>query len=148
MGTAGQPVNFGTMAHDHEIYMTLVDAAAELHDTDALRKYAPDFEKLAVRDNHNLYLGIAHRALGVALRLTGKHHEAEARLNQALGLFNGLGTRWQIGRTLFELGELNLDQSQNKTRAREYFSQALDSFEEIQAVPSAERTLAALNSLE
>ena len=148
LGTAGQPVNFGTMAHDHEIYMTLADTAVELRDADALRKYAPSLEKLAVRDHHKLYLGIAHRALGVTHRLADKPTEAEARLNQALELFNGLGTRWQIGRTLFELGELNLDPSQKKTKAREYFSQALDTFEEIQAVPNAERTRAALNSLE
>jgi tetratricopeptide (TPR) repeat protein len=148
LGTAGQPVNFGTMAHDHEIYMTLADTAVELRDADALRKYAPSLEKLADRDHHKLYLGIAYRAMGVAHRLAGKPTEAETRLRQALELFTKLGARWQIGRTLFELGELNLDQSQKKTKAREYFSQALDTFEEIQAVPNAERTRAALNSLE
>src|SRR5688572_861211 len=146
MGTAGQPVNFGTMAHDHEIYMTLADTAVEMRDADALRKYAPPLEKLADRDNHRLYLAIAHRALGVAHRLAGEHAEAENRLKQALGLFTKLGARWQIGRTLFELGELNLDQSNIK--AREYYSQALGSFEEIRAVPNAERTREVLSSLE
>jgi tetratricopeptide (TPR) repeat protein len=146
MGTAGQPVNFGTMAHDHEIYMTLADTAVEMRDTDALRKYAPNFEKLADRDNHRLYLAIAHRALGVAHRLAGEHAEAENRLKQALGLFTKLGTRWQIGRTLFELGEVSLNQS--NTKAREYYSQALGSFEEIGAVPYAEQTRAVLSSLD
>ena len=145
LGTAGQPVNFGTMAHDHEIYMTLADTAVEMRDAEALRKYAPKLELLAERDNHRLYLAIAQRALGVGHRLAGEQAEAENRLKQALGLFTKLGAPWQIGRTLFELGELNLAQS--NTKAREYYSQALGSFEEIQAAPNAERTRAALNSL-
>lgn len=146
MGTAGQPVNFGTMAHDHEIYMTLADIAMEMRDADALRKYAPPLEKLATRDEHKLYLAIAYRALGVAHRLAGEHAEAESRFSQALELFTKLGTRWQIGRTLFELGELSLNQS--NTKAREYYSQALDSFEEMQARPNAAHVRSALNSLE
>lgn len=146
MGTAGQPVNFGTMAHDHEIYMILTDIAVEMRDADALRKYAHPLEKLADRDNHRLYLAIAHRALGVADRLAGEHAEAENRLKQALGLCTKLGARWQIGRTLFELGELNLNQS--NTKAREFYSQALGSFEEIQAEPYTEKTRQALNLLE
>lgn len=145
--TAGQPVNFGTMAHDHEIYMTLTDTAVELRDADALHKYAPELEELADRDHHKLYLAIAHRAYGVAHRLEGKRAEAETRLKQALELFTKLGARWQIGRTLFELGELKLAQSGEKTKAIEYYSQALGSFEEIQAIPNTERTRAALNSL-
>jgi len=147
MGTAGQPVNFGTMAHDHEIYMTLADTAVEMRDSSALQKYAPHLEELANRDKHKLYLAIAHRAYGVAHRLEGKHAEAETQLKQALELFTKLGTRWQIGRTLFELGELKLAQSEEKAKAIEYYSQALGSFQEIQAMPNAERTRAALNSL-
>jgi len=148
LGTAGQPVNFGTMAHDHEIYMTLADTAVELRDADALHKYAPELEKLADRDHHKLYLAIAHRAIGVEHRLAGEHTEAENRLKKALELFTKLGVRWQIGRTLFELGELNLEQPQKKIKAQEYFAQALGAFEEIQAVPNAERIRKVLNSLE
>ena len=148
IGTAGQPVNFGTMAHDHEIYMTLADTAVELRDEDALRKYGPQLEKLASRDNHRLYLAIADRALGVRHRLAGEQAAAETRLRQALELFTKLGARWQIGRTLFELGELYLEGSEKATKAREYFAQALGSFEEIQATLNAERTRAALNALE
>jgi tetratricopeptide (TPR) repeat protein len=133
------------MAHDHEIYMILADTAVELRDTDALRKYAQPLENLASRDNHRLYLAIAHRALGVEHRLAGEHAAAETQLRQALGLFTKLGARWQIGRTLFELGELS--QTHSHTKAREYYSQALGSFEEIGAVPNAERTRIALDSL-
>ena len=145
---AGQPVNFGTMAHDHEVYMTLADTAVELRDLGAISKYAPELEELASRDSHRLYLAIAHRALGVGHRLAEEHAAAETRLRQALELFTKLGARWQIGRTLFELGELNRERSQNGAKAREYFAQALGSFEEMQAKPDAERTRAALDSLE
>ena len=134
------------MAHDHEIYMILTDTAVELRDADALRKYALHLEKLASRENHRLYLAIAHRALGVGHRLAGENAAAENKLKQALELFTKLGTRWQIGRTLFELGELNLIHS--RTKAREYYSQALGSFEEIQAAPNIERTRIALSSME
>ena len=133
------------MAHDHEIYMTLADTALEMRDLDALRKYAPNLEKFADRDDHKLYLAIAHRAFGVAHRLAGEWVEAENRLRQSLELFAKLGTRWQIGRTLFELGELNA--SHSRMQAREYYSQALASFEEIRAVPSVERTRNILNSI-
>jgi hypothetical protein len=133
------------MAHDHEIYMTLADTAVELRDAEALRKYAHPLETLASRDNHRLYLAIAHRALGVEHRLAGERAPAETRLRQALELFTKVGARWQIGRTLFELGELNLTDSRPK--AREYYSQALGAFEEIHAAPNAERTRVALNSL-
>lgn len=145
LGTAGQPVNFGTMAHDHEVYMILTDTAVELRDTDALRMYAPQLEKIAGRDNHRLYLAIAQRALGVGHRLAGERDAAETRLGDALTLFTKLGARWQIGRTQFELGELYLTYSSAK--AREYYSQALGSFEELKAAPDIERARAALSSL-
>jgi hypothetical protein len=136
------------MAHDHEIYMTLADAAAESRDTAALRKYAPQLEKLASRDGHGHYLAVAHRALGIGHRLSREYTQAETRFRQALELFTKSGARWQIGRTLFELGELNLEQPANKAKAREFLAQALGSFEEIRATPSANRTRAALNALE
>lgn len=133
------------MAHDHEIYMILADTAAELRDLDAVLKYAPTLEQLASRDNHRLYLAVARRAMGVGRWLAGEQIEAESHLREALGLFTKLGTRWQIGRTLFALGELHLTRS--KEKAREYYSQALGAFEEIRAVPDAERTRLVLNEL-
>jgi tetratricopeptide (TPR) repeat protein len=134
------------MAHDHEMFMTLADTALELHDLEALQKYTPPLEQLAGRDNHPLYLAIAHRARGVAQRMTGESAKAEASLKQALEIFNRLGTRWQTGRTLFELGELALARSK-KSKAREHFSQALAAFEELGALPDAERARLSLNSL-
>lgn len=125
--------------------MILADTAAELRDLDAVLKYAPTLEQLASRDNHRLYLAVARRAMGVGRWLAGEQIEAESHLREALGLFTKLGTRWQIGRTLFALGELHLTRS--KEKAREYYSQALGAFEEIRAVPDAERTRLVLNEL-
>jgi hypothetical protein len=64
-------------------------------------------------------------------------------LNQALEVFQNLETRWQAGRTLYELGELA--QTQNNTlQANTHFSHALILFEAIGAVPDAVRTHKAL----
>ncbi|HWR88560.1 MAG TPA: hypothetical protein VN277_09090, partial [Acidiferrobacterales bacterium] len=69
--TAGQPVNWGTMAHEHDTYAVLADTAVLQRDAAALRQYAPRLEELAARDGHKLYLAIAQRAWGVAHRLAG-----------------------------------------------------------------------------
>jgi tetratricopeptide (TPR) repeat protein len=135
------------MAHDHEINMTLADTAAQQNDAPALRQYAPRLEELAARDEHKLYLAIAHRAWGVAHRLDGEYAASEGRLNQALELFEELDTHWQTGRTLAEMGELALARS-NPTAAREYFSGALAAFEELQAVPDVERVREALQRVD
>jgi tetratricopeptide (TPR) repeat protein len=130
---------------DHDIYATLVDMAVLERDEAAIRQHAPQAEQLARRYGHTLYLAIAHRAWGVAHRLAGEYPEAEARLNQALDLFNSLNTRWQIGRTLFELGELAA--AQKNIAAREYFEGAQVAFEEMCAAPGAARAKAALERL-
>jgi tetratricopeptide (TPR) repeat protein len=131
---------------DHDIYATLVDMAVLQRDEAGIRQYAPQAEELAARYGHSLYQAVTHRAWGVAHRLAGEYPEAEARLKQALELFNGLNTRWQIGRTLFELGELEAAQK-NIAAAREYFGRAQVAFEEMRAAPDAARTKAALERL-
>src|SRR5437867_965541 len=142
----GQPVRRGSMPHEHDVYGLLADAAARHHDAAALRQYAPLAEQLAARDSHPLYLAIAQRARGVAARLAGEGEQAKAQLQQALGVFQQMGTRWQMGRTWFELGELALATSEPGT-ARDYFNQALTTFEALQAVPDAARARARLDSL-
>jgi len=144
---SGQPVKRGTMAHRHDVYMLLADTAAQRQDAAALLQYAPQLEELAVRDGHRLYLAIAHRSWGVAHRLAGEYPEAEARLRQALELFDQLETGWQIGRTRFELAELDVARL-DQDGAREHFRRALAAFEAIGAVPAVERTRAALQALD
>src|SRR5574341_168232 len=127
----GKHVNtLGMPAGDHDLYAMLVDVCAAQRDLDGLRRYAPQAEALAARYGHALYQAIAHRARGVLHRLAGEHAESEARLNRALELFRGLDTRWQIGRTFFELGELALAQKDSLT-AQEHFSRALTTFDEL-----------------
>lgn len=136
----------GALTGKHDLYAMVVDAAAEQRDEAALWKYAPLAEETAVQIGHTLYTAIAHRAWGVMHRLAGKYSEAEVRLKQALELFNGLDTRWQIGRTLFDLGDLARAQKKTK-EARAYFARAQSAFEEMRAAPDAARTRVALESL-
>ena len=142
----GQPVKNGTMAHDHDLYMLLTDAAAEHRAAAALHEYTPQLEELALRDDHRLYLAIAQRAWGVAHWLSGEYEPAEARLERALELFRQLDTRWQAGRTHRIAGELNLENS-NRDEARRHFTLALEAFEAMKALPDLERTRAALSEL-
>jgi hypothetical protein len=135
------------MAHDHDLYALLADTAVNQRDAEALRQFAPRLEELAARDGHALYLAIAQRAGGVARRLAGEHGLAAALLNRALSGFQALGTGWQIGRTLFELGELAWA-GMDTAGARDYFARALAAFEGLGAAPDAERTRNALQALE
>ena len=132
---------------DHDLYAMLADVAVLQRDVDALSRYAPLAEASADRYQHRLYQGIAHRAWGVLRRLRGEHAEAETRLRAALGQFEPLDARWQIGRTLFELGELAAARRQTE-HAREAYARALSAFETMRAAPDAARTRAALASLD
>ena len=143
---SGQPVKRGTMAHEHIVYMMMADSAARVRDEAALRRYAPVLEELARRDDHRPYLAIAHRAWGIAHRLAGDCDAAETRLMQAIEAFTELDSQWQLGRTLFEMGELELARS-NSIAARDYYLQALASFGAIKAAPDVARTRAMLESL-
>jgi tetratricopeptide (TPR) repeat protein len=124
---------------EHDLYAMLADAAAQQRDQFALQKYAPLAEEFASRYDHKLYQAIAHRAQGVARLLAGEYSEAESRLNQALDLFSSLNTRYQMGRTLFELGEVAAGQS-NIPTARDHFTRALQAFEAMGALPNITRT--------
>jgi tetratricopeptide (TPR) repeat protein len=131
---------------DHDVYAMLVDAVVQQRDVRALRQYAPLAEETAARFDHKLYQGVANRAWGVLHRLTGEYAEAETRLQQALKIFQKLETRWQQGRTLFELGELANAQDR-RAAAHDYFSRAVAAFDDMRAVPDLNRARAALQSL-
>ena len=138
---------WGLLFHDNELYAMFADLAVRQRDEAALRRYAPLAEETAARDGHILHQANAHRAWGVLYRLQGEFAASETRLNQALELYRGLDTRWQIGRTLYELGELAQART-DPAGACDYFSHALASFEEIGANPDAIRTREALKSLD
>jgi tetratricopeptide (TPR) repeat protein len=80
-------------------------------------------------------------------RLAGQYDKAQQRFDQALEIFQQMDTRWQIGRTLFELGELAITQT-NIVAARENFAQALNAFEVIGAASDIERTGEKLNLMQ
>jgi tetratricopeptide (TPR) repeat protein len=143
---AGQPVKRGTMAHEHIIYMMLVDSAAMAADMATLRKYTPKLYDLARRDSHRPYLAVAERARGIAHRLAGEYDEAEERLKRALDFFTEIEANWQLGRTLFEMGELELARS-NPELAEDYLDQALSAFERVRDNPDITRTRAAIKQL-
>ena len=126
------------MAHEHIVYMMLVDAAARAGDEAAIRKFVPRLEELALRDDHKPYLAVAQRAWGIALRIAGEYEEADSRLQKALAIFEELESSWQIGRTQFELGKLALAQS-NGAAAHSYFMLAQTHFEELGAKPDIAR---------
>jgi tetratricopeptide (TPR) repeat protein len=128
---------------DHDVYALLVDAAAQQRDQALLQKYAPAAEESARQVEHKLNTGIAHRAWGVAHTLAGEFAQAETRLRQALESFSSYPAPWQMGRTLFDLGELAKAEGKIE-QAREYYSRALSAFEGLRAAPYVERTRAAL----
>lgn len=127
-------------------YALLADAAAQQKDPVGLQKYAPLAEESAASIDHKLFLAIAHRSWGVAHTLAGDYFQAEARLMQALEIFTGYPAPWQIGRTLFELGELARVRMETE-QARNYFLRALNAFEDLQAAPYAKRSRDALETL-
>jgi tetratricopeptide (TPR) repeat protein len=131
---------------DHDLYAMLADVAACQGDEAAIRVYARQAEALATRYNHTLYLAIAHRAWGVAYRLAGEFEAAATRFNQSLTLFRALGTQWQLGRTLFELGKLAMAQAK-VAAARTYYIDSLSAFERMGAVGDAARLRDALDQL-
>jgi hypothetical protein len=140
----GWPTEWGSMGSDLDVYAMLVEAAAGQRDEAAIGRNAPRLAEMAAAVGHTLYQAIAQRALGIAHRLGGDPAAAEGHLQQALALFEQLDTCWQIGRTLFELGELARSRPEGNAAARDYFSRALAIFEQIQAAPDAAQVRANL----
>jgi len=131
---------------DHDLYAMLVDLAVRQRDESDIRKYAAQTAALATGYGHELYQAVAYRAWGVAHRLDGDNAAAKASLNRALEIFSQLKTRWQMGRTLLELGELAVTQT-STAEARDFFIRAIELFEAMQASPDVLRTRAALEAL-
>lgn len=130
------PAKWGSNGSALDLNAISVEAATRQRDEKELRERAPVLEDLATREEHRLYIAVAERAWGVAHSLAGEYDAADARLNRALEIFQSLETRWQIGRTLAELGELERSRP-NISRAHDYFSRALVEFEVMRAAPDA-----------
>ncbi len=133
-------------AGDHDVFAMLVDGAALQRDPVGLQKYVALAEETARRIDHKLHLAIALRAWGVAHTLAGEYPQAEARFKEALDIFSDYPAPWQIGRSLFEMGELARLQMKTE-QARDYYSRALSTFEELHAAPYAGRVRHALENV-
>ncbi len=136
----------GLVRAKFNLYALLIDTAAQQRDLLALRQYMVPAEESALQNDHHLYIGVAYRAKGVMYRLMSDYREAELWLTKALEVFEKLQTRWKIGCTFYELGELAKIQN-NSTAARDHYSHALANFKAMGAVPDAERTRMALETL-
>lgn len=143
----GQPVKRGSMAHEHDVCALLVEAACRLGSSAVLLQHLPHLEELARRDNHRMYLPLALRARGVAHRLAGEYAEAQVPLQKALEGFTGMEMRWQMGRTLTELGVLEQERG-NPEGALTYFARAVEAFDALGAAPDEARTQALIAALE
>jgi tetratricopeptide (TPR) repeat protein len=143
---SGQPVKRGTMAHEHIVYMMMVDAMALAEDREGIAVYAPRLVELAERDDHRPYLAVARRALGVAARLAGELDEARRLLNAALDEFSEREMRWQAGRTHLELGRLELVRGSDE-QAEAYFSEALETLQQTGSKPFMEQALTELEAI-
>jgi tetratricopeptide (TPR) repeat protein len=143
--TALEQPSIGWIAFgDHEVLNLLVDVVTQQRDITALQKFIPRAEELALRLGHRLNQAVAHRAWGVMYLLTGQYDKAQQRLEQALEIFQHMKAQYQVARTLFEMGELAVEEA-NATEAREYFTQALNAFEAIGATSDVARTGEKLN---
>lgn len=131
---------------DHELYILLADAAARQRDEAALAQYLPLAEASAIRYEHRLFQAIAHRSRGVAHHLAGEFPEAEFQLNQALDSFTAMEMRYQLGRTLYELGALAVTQLQADV-ARGRFTRSFEEFRSLEAVTDMVLVRAALDRL-
>ncbi len=131
------------MAHKHIVYMMLVDSAAAAGDATTILKYAPMLEELAIRDDHQPYLAVCHRAYGIAHMFSGELEEAETCLHLALKIFEDRELLWQSARTMVALGKLAKLRNQTE-RSRELFRKALEKFQTLQAIPDVNRTTAML----
>lgn len=124
---------------EHEILVLLADIGAMNRDEALLATYAYEADFISLSLDHLLYHAMAIRALGILDWLHRDYARAEDQLRESIRLFQQLETRWQLGRTLYDLGELSMDLGRTM-QAREFFMQALLAFEEMGAEPYMAKT--------
>ena len=112
---------------DHEVYVLLADIGAINKDKELLSAYALRSDEISLSLKHHLYHAITLRALAILDWLDHDFTRAEERLKESWQLFQRLETHWQIGRTLYDLGELS-DGIGKHDEAKSYFTQAQAAF--------------------
>jgi len=131
---------------DMVFYSLLVDTAVLEEDAKNLKEYTPRLLDQANQNGHKLFKAVALRSLAVADRLDGKYKPAQNQLEEAEAIFQDMETNWQLGRTYYEFGQLMVAQD-NPAEAKKQFEKAVHCFESIGALPDAERTQFAIESL-
>lgn len=132
---------------DHDLYAMLADVSVLQRDLAGIRQFAGHAEEYAKRYGHGLYLAIALRARGVAYYLSGDFDAARTRLEESLAIFRSMDAGWQIGRTIFELGELSRAKGE-LVRARAHYAEALHHFDRMNARVDATRVRQAMSLAE
>jgi tetratricopeptide (TPR) repeat protein len=127
---------------EHEILVLMADNAAMQRNAEALSSTAERAELISRQLGHPLYQAVSLRALAALQGLKRNYPAAEAHLLEALSIFQKLETRWQAGRTLFDLAEV-LAAQDRKHEAVEYYNQAIEEFEAMQAKPFINQVRAA-----
>jgi hypothetical protein len=135
-GGSTDPVRWGSAVTDLDFHVLYADAAARAHDAELLARFVPLAEQGAEKYGHRLYSAIALRARGVQAALADQAAEAVACQDRALSIFEGLGTRYQIGLTLTERARALAVQG-NLAAARADWSRAATMFDAVGAVPAA-----------
>ena len=92
-------------------------------------------------------MGTAYRHTGVVALAQGDLPAAKDDLQKSLDLFNELGARWDIGRSLIYLGKVELAEG-DSYEARRIFLETLPMAMEVRAIPIALDVFAELAQLE
>jgi tetratricopeptide (TPR) repeat protein len=129
------------LIQDHILYPYLAECAARTGDGEAALHYAALAEEVARRGGSRSWLALALRAQGLVYTEREEWEQAEVCLEEALALFQGMGCRWQEGRTLVDLARLyrRRGESGDRERAWQHYQEALNRFEELWARPDVEQ---------
>jgi len=141
------PVRWGSAVTDLDFNVLYADAAARARDAKALMRFAPLAEEGAAHFGHRLYAAIAHRARGVQALLADQATQAVAYENQALAIFEDIGTRYQIGLTLGERARA-FSAVGDPVSARSDWNRAATLFDALGALPAARQARESLAALE
>lgn len=144
---SNDPVRWGSAVTDLDFNVLYADAAARARDAEALKRFVPLAEQGAEHFGHRLYGAIAHRARGVSALLADQAAEAVAYEDQALAIFENLGTRYQIGLTLGERARAFFSLG-DPASARADWNRAAALFDALGALPAARQARDSLAALE
>lgn len=115
---------------DHEVSVLLADIGAMHRDIPLLAAYALQADEISLSLDHHLYHAIALRALGILDWLNGESAQAAARLTESCRIFQQIDTRWQLGRTLSDLGEVSAGLGRSE-EAESYFARSRNILEDM-----------------